>query len=124
MYIFFKWFKSFAQIRAPHTKFLLTEHLMCFMEAKTTTGGYFFAYYETLNDYKLSPSYDLAKTIDKHEREMTVMGNPNPTEQDLMKLAAYVGLGKGRTKLIVERIKKMIFSIDFSTNWVAKYRQI
>ena len=67
-----------------------------------------FVYDETINGYRLSPAYDLTKTIDKSEHEMTVMGNPNPAERDLMNLAAYVGLSKGKAKSIVGKIKGVI----------------
>ncbi len=67
-----------------------------------------FLYDEMLGGYRLSPAYDLTRTPDKPEHEMTVMGNPNPTEKDLLKLAAYVGLAKGKTTGILESIKENI----------------
>ncbi len=67
-----------------------------------------FLYDESLGGYRLSPAYDLTRTEDKPEHEMTVMGNPNPAEKDLLALATYVGLAKGKTRAIIERIKETI----------------
>lgn len=64
-----------------------------------------FLYDETVGGYRLSPAYDLTRTAEKPEHEMTVMGNPDPAERDLYGLASYVGLAKARAKRIVERIK-------------------
>lgn len=67
-----------------------------------------FLYDEELKGYRLSPAYDLTKTPDKPEHEMTVMGNPVPTEKDLYDLAVYIGLARGKVAVIVERIKNVI----------------
>lgn len=67
-----------------------------------------FLYDETLGGYRLSPAYDLTRTADKPEHEMTVMGNPNPTEKDLLDLAAYVGLVKAKAVAIMEKVKHTI----------------
>lgn len=72
-----------------------------------------FLYDEALGGYRLSPAYDLTRTADKPEHEMTVMGNLNPTEKDLLAAAAYVGLSKGKTRAIVDRVKDMIKNFDF-----------
>ena len=64
-----------------------------------------FLYDEELKGYRLSPAYDLTRTPDKPEHEMTVMGNPTPTEKDLLDLAAYVGLAKGRVGEILDKTK-------------------
>ena len=65
-----------------------------------------FLYDESLGGYRLSPAYDLTRTPDKPEHEMTVLGKTNPTEADLLDLAAYVGLAKGKTKDILENIRE------------------
>ncbi len=67
-----------------------------------------FLYDETLGGYRLSPAYDITRTPDKPEHEMTVLGKTNPTETDLLDLAAYVGLAKGKMMGILENIRENI----------------
>lgn len=69
-----------------------------------------FLYDEQLKGYCLAPAYDLTKTPDKPEHEMTVMGNPVPTEKDLYDLAVYIGLSRGKVADVIERIKNVIKS--------------
>ena len=64
-----------------------------------------FLYEEEIRGYRLSPAYDLTKTSDKPEHEMTGIGHPAPTEKDLLELASYAGLTKGKSVDIVEQIK-------------------
>ena len=53
-----------------------------------------FIYREEENGYRLSPAYDLTSLPYKFEHEITVNGNDNPTEKDLMEVAKMFGLKK------------------------------
>lgn len=64
-----------------------------------------FLYDETLRGYRLSPAYDLTKTPNKYEHEMTVLGKGNPTEADLMNIAEMMKLSKARTADILKQVK-------------------
>lgn len=46
-----------------------------------------FLYNEKEGRYRLSPAYDLTKTPNKPEHEMTVLGNGQPTQADLIAIA-------------------------------------
>jgi serine/threonine-protein kinase HipA len=67
-----------------------------------------FLYDEKLNGYKLSPAYDITKTPNKFEHEMTVLGNGNPTEKDLLEFAEQLKLSQTKCKNIIDIIKKTI----------------
>lgn len=51
-----------------------------------------FIYDEQLKGYRLSPAYDLTRTCNKHEHEMTVNGEGRPTAKNLSEIAATVKL--------------------------------
>lgn len=67
-----------------------------------------FIYDEDLKSYKLSPAYDLTKTKNKLEHEMTVNGNGNPTIDDLLAIAESMHLSIERCKSIIKKIKETI----------------
>ncbi len=67
-----------------------------------------FIYDEDLKSYKLSPAYDLTKTENKLEHEMTVNGNGNPTVDDLLVLAKDMHLSIEICKSIINKTKEMI----------------
>jgi len=64
-----------------------------------------FLYDEGQRGYRLSPAYDLTHTPDKFEHEMTVLGKGNPTEEDLVEIAATMKLSKARTSEILRQVK-------------------
>lgn len=67
-----------------------------------------FVYDEKLKSYKLSPAYDLTKTTYKLEHEITVNGNGNPTEEDLLKIQEQFKLNKERCMEIINKIKSCL----------------
>lgn len=67
-----------------------------------------FLFDEELNGYKVSPAYDLTRTLQKPEHEMTVNGNGNPTEADLMQVAQIMKLNKKRCEQILSDCKNIL----------------
>lgn len=67
-----------------------------------------FLYDESDNGYKLSPAYDLTYLPHKLEHEMTVNGNGNPTEKDLLEIAKTFKLSLKRCKDIIDDIKDIL----------------
>ncbi len=67
-----------------------------------------FLYNEDLKGYKLSPAYDLTKTVDKPEHEMTVNGNGRPAEKDLLEVGKIMKLSPDECKSIISIIKTVI----------------
>ena len=68
-----------------------------------------FIFDEKLDWYKLSPFYDITRTPDKAEHEMTAAGSGNPTEKDLLEVAR-------QTALDIEKCKKIIANIKTTLN--------
>lgn len=66
-----------------------------------------FLYDESAHSYKLSPAYDITKTADKAEHEMTVNGKGNPSEDDMLAVADRCGLQKAACVKILESVKKV-----------------
>lgn len=85
---------------------------MCFnvlFENRDDHGKNFsFLYDEELKSYKLSPAYDLTKTKDKIEHEMTINGNGKPTEKDLIDMAIQLKLSLSKCQEIIQKTKKII----------------
>ena len=69
-----------------------------------------FLYDENMRGYKLSPAYDITRTPDKAEHEMSVDGNGNPSETDLLAVATNCNLNMERCKKILERVKDVVLS--------------
>ena len=69
-----------------------------------------FLYDDELKGYKLSPAYDITKTINMAEHSMTVNGNGKPEELDLLKVAEYMKLSMSKCKQIIEEIKNVLKS--------------
>ena len=67
-----------------------------------------FLYDEELNSYKLSPAYDITSTPTKFEHEMTVNGNGNPTEEDLMLIAKHFKLSIQTCQNIIKELKNKL----------------
>lgn len=82
---------------------------MCFnvlYENKDDHGKNFaFLYDEKLKGYKLSPAYDITKTPEKFEHEMTVLGQGKPTPNDLLLMAQEMKLSLKRCKSIIKEIE-------------------
>ena len=83
---------------------------MCFnvfYENKDDHGKNFsFLYDEKRHMYRLSPAYDLTQTPNKPEHEITVLGNGNPTEEDLISVSKELNLSQKRCIHILETVKK------------------
>jgi serine/threonine-protein kinase HipA len=67
-----------------------------------------FIYDERLKGYTLSPAYDLTKTVNKPEHEMTVNGAGKPTEKDLLEVADIMKLSPAICKESIAKIKAEI----------------
>lgn len=67
-----------------------------------------FIYDEKIAGYALSKAYDLTKTADKLEHEMTVNGAGNPTDKDLKLIPEIMGLDKMRCANILNDIKNTL----------------
>lgn len=67
-----------------------------------------FIYNEQEKGYKISPFYDITKTNDKLEHEMTILGNGQPTEEDLIKIAKELKLSINKCEDIINHIKNVI----------------
>lgn len=63
-----------------------------------------FLFDEKLDGYKLSPFYDITRTPDKAEHEMTAAGSGNPTEKDLLEVARQTTLDIDKCKKIISHI--------------------
>jgi len=67
-----------------------------------------FLYDETAKSYKLSPAYDITKTTDKAEHEMSVNGSGKPTEKDILDVGARAGLQDAQCVKILDSVKSAI----------------
>ena len=67
-----------------------------------------FLYNEQKGGYELSPAYDITPTPNKPEHEMTVLGNGQPTEEDLLKIAKEIKLSLKDCKEIIQIIKYVL----------------
>lgn len=67
-----------------------------------------FVYDGVKKGYTLSPFYDITRTKDKFEHEMTVNGAGNPTEQDLLDAAKFMKLSLRKCKEIIARVKETL----------------
>lgn len=65
-----------------------------------------FLFDEENGTYRFSPAYDLTRTEDKFEHEMTVNGAGNPKDDDLLALAKEFRLSIAKCKDIMEKIKQ------------------
>ena len=68
-----------------------------------------FLYDEDKKGYVLSPFYDITKTKYKIEHEMTVNGNGNPTEEDLLLIGKEFKLSIEKCKQIIQQIKTVVY---------------
>ena len=67
-----------------------------------------FIYNEEKKGYELSPFYDITKTPYKAEHEMTVLGNGNPIEEDLISICKEFRLSLEKCEEIIDNIKNAI----------------
>ena len=67
-----------------------------------------FLYNEQKGGYEISPAYDITPTLNKPEHEMTVLGNGQPTEEDLLKIAKEIKLSLKDCKEIIQIIKYVL----------------
>ena len=67
-----------------------------------------FLFDEKLDGYKLSPFYDITRTPDKAEHEMTAAGNGNPAEKDLPEVARQTALDIDKCKKIIMNVKEVL----------------
>ncbi|MFA5007190.1 MAG: type II toxin-antitoxin system HipA family toxin [Candidatus Izemoplasmatales bacterium] len=69
-----------------------------------------FLYDEERGGYRLSPAYDLTRTPDKVEHEMTVNGKGNPTDVDLTAIAETMKFSVKRCADILNQTKDAVMS--------------
>jgi serine/threonine-protein kinase HipA len=75
------------------------------VENKDDHGKNFaFLYDEAEKRYRLSPAYDLTRTPNRYGHEMSVNGKDNPTEEDCLAAARYVGIRLGEAKRIFDEV--------------------
>lgn len=67
-----------------------------------------FLYNEKEGRYRLSPAYDLTKTPNKPEHEMTVLGNGKPTQADLIAIAKELRLSPKRYQEILLKTESVL----------------
>lgn len=67
-----------------------------------------FIYDEGRKGYRLSPAYDITRTFDKAEHEMTVCGSINPSEVWLEKVVEVIGLSQRKCQGILSSLKQTI----------------
>lgn len=67
-----------------------------------------FLFDEKLDGYKLSPFYDITRTPDKAEHEMTASGSGNPTEKDLLEVARQTALDIDKCRKIIANFKVIL----------------
>ena len=67
-----------------------------------------FLYDENKKGYVLSPAYDLTKTPNKLEHEMTVNGNANPSKEDLLNIGKQLKLSNKLCNSIIIKILNVI----------------
>lgn len=85
---------------------------MCFnvlFQNKDDHGKNFaFLYDEQKKGYVLSPAYDLTKTPNKLEHEMTVLGEGRPRREDLISMAKALKLSIQKCMSIIQKIEEEI----------------
>lgn len=85
---------------------------MCFnvyyMNKDDHSKNFSFLYDEKTNHYYLSPAYDITKTKDKLEHEMTINGKPNPNDNDILVVAKRFKLDIKVCQKIMQTIKEVI----------------
>ena len=67
-----------------------------------------YLYSEECGGYVLSPAYDLTRTINQKEHEMTCMGEGNPDKNDLLALADKVRIPKRTAAEIIEMTENTV----------------
>lgn len=70
-------------------------------------NNFAFIYDESIGGYRLSPFYDITKTPYLSEHNMTINGNPNPSEADLIEVAK-------QTELPLIDCKNIILSLKYT----------
>jgi len=87
---------------------------MCFnvfYDNKDDHGKNFsFIYSKEMKGYILSPAYDLNKTNELYEHAMTINGEGNPNENDLLEVGKNHHLSLKKCKEIINHIKNLIFN--------------
>lgn len=65
-------------------------------------------YDESVKGYKLSPAFDITKTLDKVEHEMTILGEEKPSRDDLLLFAKEMKLSPSKCWAIINTIEAII----------------
>lgn len=71
-------------------------------------NNFSFLYDEKAKGYRLSPFYDITKTTNMGEHTMSVLGNGNPSEDDLLRVGKEMSLNDSRCLDILRRVKSVI----------------
>lgn len=85
---------------------------MCFNVYYTNkddhSKNFSFLYDDKTNHYYLSPAYDITKTKDKLEHEMTINGKANPSDKDILVVAKRFKLDIKACQKIMQTTKEVI----------------
>lgn len=104
-------FQVIEKICVNHDDLLMGYKMMCFNVLygnKDDHGKNFSFIYD--NGYHLAPFYDVTYTPHKLEHEMTVLGNGNPSEEDLINIGMKFRISKDTCLKIIYNTKEIIRS--------------
>lgn len=109
---YFHLFQVIQKICADKNDIVEAYRRMCFnvlYDNKDDHGKNFsFLYDEDKRGYVLSPAYDLTKTPNKLEHEMTVNGIGNPSKEDLLKIGKQLKLSIKLCNSIIDKVSSVI----------------
>lgn len=71
-------------------------------------GNFSYLYLPDEGRYVLSPAYDLTRTPNMREHHMTCLGNPLPSEKELLALASEMNIPRGQAAEIVSRVGDVV----------------
>ena len=99
-------------ITKSHEEVLKAFRLACFNVLSKNmddhSKNFAYLYSEEYGGYVLSPAYDLTRTINQKEHEMTCMGEGNPDKNDLLALADKVKIPKRTAAEIIEMTENTV----------------
>ena len=99
-------------ITKSHEEVLKAFRLACFNVLSKNmddhSKNFAYLYSEEYGGYVLSPAYDLTRTFNQKEHEMTCMGEGNPDKNDLLALADKVRIPKRTAAEIIEMTENTV----------------
>lgn len=101
-------FHAQISFRSPITIRIALSHIPAYESKDDHSKNISFLYDETKKGYVLSPAYDITKTPNKYEHEMTVNGSGNPTKKDLFEIQKAFGLSLKKCEELYNNIIERI----------------